>query len=79
MRDVNSLFEEIFRMESTANFKGSWGFWHILQHGTREERKQLQVKKPIQCQIRTLIHKYNISSQLYQLLEAQTQAITGPY
>ena len=49
------IFEEIFRMESTANFRGSWGFWHILQHGTKEERKQLQVKNQITAKVRTLI------------------------
>lgn len=69
------LFDEIFRMESTANFKNSWGYWHINQNGTRDERKQLQVEEADPTKVRTLLHKYNISSQLYQLLGAQTKQL----
>lgn len=69
------LFDEIFRVESTANFKNSWGYWHINQNGTRDERKQLQVEEADPTKVRTLLHKYNISSQLYQLLGAQTKQL----
>ncbi|MBP1961970.1 heptaprenyl diphosphate synthase component 1 [Paenibacillus aceris] len=69
------IFEEIFRMESGANFKGSWGFWHILQHGTKDERKQLQAEESDQAKVRTLQHKYHITSQLYQMLDSQTKML----
>ncbi|MFD0694837.1 heptaprenyl diphosphate synthase component 1 [Paenibacillus sp. GCM10027628] len=69
------IFEEIFRIESAADFRGSWGFWHILQHGTKEERKQLQAAETDQVKMRTLIHKYNVSSHLYQMLESHIKQL----
>ncbi|BFT71429.1 MULTISPECIES: heptaprenyl diphosphate synthase component 1 [Paenibacillus] len=69
------LFEEIFRLESASDFKGSWGFWHILQHGTKDERKQLQTEESDQAKVRTLVHKYHIPSQLYQMLDSQTKLL----
>ncbi|MDU0199960.1 MULTISPECIES: heptaprenyl diphosphate synthase component 1 [Paenibacillus] len=69
------LFEEIFRLESAADFKNSWGFWHILQHGTKDERKQLQTEESDQVKVRTLMHKYHIPSQLYQMLDSQTKLL----
>ncbi|MNY60127.1 hypothetical protein D3C86_1966410 [compost metagenome] len=69
------LFDEIFRTESNANFKGSWGYWHINQVGTRDERKQLQVEEVDTTKFRMLLHKYNITSQLQQLLNAQTKQL----
>ncbi|MFC5448083.1 heptaprenyl diphosphate synthase component 1 [Paenibacillus aestuarii] len=69
------IFEEIFRAESAANFHGSWGFWHILQHGTKEERKQLNLDEADQAKVRTLLHKYNISSQLYQMLDQHVKQL----
>ncbi|MDR6549465.1 heptaprenyl diphosphate synthase component 1 [Paenibacillus qinlingensis] len=69
------LFNEIFCMESTSKFRGSWGYWHINQNGTKEERKQLQVEEVDTTKVRTLLHKYSISSQLYQLLNTQTKQL----
>lgn len=69
------LFEEINRMESAASFKGSWGYWHINQIGTRDERKQMQAVEDEPVRIRTLLHKYNVSSQLYEMLRAQTKQL----
>jgi heptaprenyl diphosphate synthase len=63
------IFEEIFRAESAQNFRGSWGFWHILQNGSKDDRKQLQADEPDQAKLRTLLLKHNVSAQLYQLLE----------
>ncbi|MBD0380595.1 heptaprenyl diphosphate synthase component 1 [Paenibacillus sedimenti] len=69
------IFEEIFRTESATGFHGSWGFWHILQHATKEERKQLHAEETDQAKVRTLIHKYNVSSQLYQMLETHIKQL----
>lgn len=64
------IFEEIYRAESLGDFRGSWGFWHILQNGSKEERKQLQTAETDPAKLRTLLHKYNVSSQLYQMLDS---------
>lgn len=63
------LFEEIFKAESMQNFRGSWGYWHILNHGTKEERKALQADNPDASKLRLLVHKHNVPAQLYQQLE----------
>ncbi|MNI23067.1 Heptaprenyl diphosphate synthase component 1 [compost metagenome] len=67
--------EEIFRAESFADFHDSWGFWHIWSHGSKEERKQLQAAEIDQARLRTLMHKYNVTSQLYQLLDAHMKQL----
>lgn len=71
------IFEEIFRMEAGADFHGSWGFWHILQNGTKEERKQLHAEEQDHAKVRSLLHKYNISSQLYQMLDVHIKQLYG--
>jgi heptaprenyl diphosphate synthase len=69
------IFEEMFRAESVADFRNSWGYWYILQNGSREECKQLQSADPDHSKIKTLMHKYHISSQLYQMLDSQIKQI----
>jgi heptaprenyl diphosphate synthase len=69
------IFEELFRAESIGDFQNSWGYWYILQNGSKEERKQLQTEEQDLSKMKKLIHKYNISSQLYQMLDAQIQQL----
>jgi heptaprenyl diphosphate synthase len=69
------IFEELFRTESAADFRDSWGFWYILQNGSKEERKQLQTAELDSFKIKTLLHKYSISSQLYQMLDFQIKQL----
>jgi heptaprenyl diphosphate synthase len=69
------LFEELFRVESTDEFRNSWGYWYIWDNGSKEERKQLQMDEPDPAKIKTLLHKYNISSQLYQMLEIHVELL----
>ncbi|MBP1994719.1 heptaprenyl diphosphate synthase component 1 [Paenibacillus eucommiae] len=63
------IFKEIFRTESAEDFQGSWGFWHILQNGSKEERKQLQAEEVDPLKVKMLMRKYNVSTQLYQMLD----------
>ncbi|MVP00045.1 heptaprenyl diphosphate synthase component 1 [Paenibacillus lutrae] len=65
------IFKEIFRCESLNDFEGSWGYWHILQHGSKDERKFIQAGEEDPGKLRTLLHKYNVLSQLYVLLDDQ--------
>lgn len=69
------LFEELFRVESMDHFRGSWGYWHILQNGTKEERKLLQEGNADVNKLRMLILKHNIPAQLYALLEGAVTAL----
>lgn len=65
------LADEIARCSQQEAFAGSWGYWHIMQHGSQEERKLLQTA-PDQGMLAGLIQKYNVESQLLDLLEEQT-------
>jgi heptaprenyl diphosphate synthase len=69
------IYEEIFRAESVADFHGSWGFCHILENGSKEDRKQLQAIETDPSKLKSLMHKYNISSQLYQMLDTHSQQL----
>jgi heptaprenyl diphosphate synthase len=69
------IFEELFRSESSADFLGSWGFWYILHSGSKEERKQLQAAELDSVKIKTLLHKYNISAQLNQMLDFRIEQL----
>ncbi|KIL41545.1 heptaprenyl diphosphate synthase [Gordoniibacillus kamchatkensis] len=64
------LFEELFKAESVERFRGSWGYWHIMQHGTKEDRKALQSGDVDAGKLRMLVLKHNVPVHLHQLLEA---------
>lgn len=63
------LLGEIDRTES-SQFRDSWGFWHVLQAGTKDERKLLQSAEADAGKLRPLWMKYKIAPQLYQQLSA---------
>jgi heptaprenyl diphosphate synthase len=64
------VFDELFRLESLREFRESWGFWHVLQNGSKEDRKGLQSGDWDYAKLRAMVHKYRISSQLRQMLES---------
>ncbi|MEK8127405.1 heptaprenyl diphosphate synthase component 1 [Paenibacillus filicis] len=64
------LLQEIVRSESSQQYRESWGFWHVLQWGTKEEKKLLQHEEHDQAKLRSLWLKYKVTAQLYQLLES---------
>jgi len=68
---------EIVRSEKAQDFKGSWGYWHILQNGTKEERKQLEALEQDESKIRPMLLKYNIKGQLNRMLEEQVHQMAG--
>lgn len=63
------LLQEIVRSESSLQYRESWGFWHVLQRGTKEEKKVLQMEEPDPAKLRAIWMKYKVTSQLYQMLE----------
>jgi heptaprenyl diphosphate synthase len=64
------LIQEITRSESAQEYKDSWGFWHVLQSGSKEEKKLLQAEEPDHAKLRYVWHKYKISSQLCDMLDS---------
>lgn len=65
------LAGEILRSDNLKEFRCSWGYWHILQNGTREERKHLEAPDHEEGKLKPLLLKYNIKGQLYKMLEEQ--------
>jgi len=63
------VFDELFRLNTVGDFYESWGFWHVLRHGTKEDRKGLQSGEWDYAKLRAIVHKYRISSQLRNMLE----------
>jgi heptaprenyl diphosphate synthase len=63
------LLQEIIRSESSQQYRESWGFWHVFQWGTKEEKKLLQHEEPDPVKLRSLWLKYKVTAQLYQMLE----------
>ncbi|SCW27932.1 heptaprenyl diphosphate synthase [Paenibacillus tianmuensis] len=64
------LLQEIVRPESSQPYRDSWGFWHVLQQATREEKKLLQSEEPDPAKWRSLWLKYKVTPQLHQMLDA---------
>lgn len=69
------LAEEIVQYNDLEKFRGSWGFWHIMENGTKEERKQLESAHHDEGKLRPMILKYNIKGQLLAMLEKQLQYV----
>lgn len=65
------LVEELSRLNSTDQIKGSWAYWYIMQFGTKEDKKQLQAEGIDPGKLRALLMKYNVKAQLSQMLELQ--------
>lgn len=63
------LVNEIDRAEISQDYCGSWGFWHVLQNGTKEEKRQLQSEDPDASKLKSLWLKYKVTAQLYHMLE----------
>jgi len=64
------LFDEWYRLESTDDFHESWGFWYVIEHGSKEDRKSMQNGEWDYVKLRAMVHKYRLSTQLRQLLES---------
>jgi len=70
------LLTELGRIERERDFRCGWAFWHLLQIGTKEERKQLQNGDTDPGKLRSLLHKYNVKATLFQMLETQFKLLS---
>ncbi|MFC0214861.1 heptaprenyl diphosphate synthase component 1 [Paenibacillus chartarius] len=68
------LIEELFKAEAMEHFRGSWGYWHIMHNGTKEERRALQSDEPDANKMRALVLKHNVQPQLFAMLESAVAA-----
>ncbi|MEI7024555.1 heptaprenyl diphosphate synthase component 1 [Paenibacillus sp. y28] len=65
------LIHEIDRSNSLQELQGSWGYWYILQTGSKEEKRQLKGEQGDGGKLRSLWLKHNVKAQLYQMLQQQ--------
>ncbi|MEF3301810.1 heptaprenyl diphosphate synthase component 1 [Paenibacillus sp. GYB003] len=70
------LLDELRRIERGDDLRSGWAFWHLLQVGTKEEKKQLRQGEADTGKLRALLHKYNVRATLFQMLDAQFQQLT---
>lgn len=71
------LLDELRRIERDDDLRSGWAFWHLLQIGTKEEKKQLQSEEADSGKLRSLLHKYNVRATLCQMLETQFQLLSN--
>lgn len=69
------LTGEIANSGNPARFRGSWGYWHIMQNGTKEERSELESAEQDERKLHPMIQKYNVKDQLYSMLEEQVRSV----
>ncbi|MCU6708362.1 heptaprenyl diphosphate synthase component 1 [Paenibacillus sp. J5C_2022] len=67
--------DEMKRTESCERFQSSWGYWHIIQVGTDEERYKLTNASMENRYLQGLVEKYGIHSQLLQVLKQSAGAV----
>jgi heptaprenyl diphosphate synthase len=65
------LLQEIYSGETAQDYVRTWGFWHVLQNGTKEEKRQLQTNEADASKLKNLWHKYKVTAQLYRMLDQQ--------
>lgn len=68
------LVQEISRSES-AQIKDSWGYWHIMQQASKDEKKHLQTEEADSSKLRAIWLKYKITPQLYQMLNTSMKQL----
>lgn len=71
------IVDEIVRSKTWPQFRGGWAFWHILQHGTREEARVLGTEHPEPADLETLMQKYDLSAQLCAMLERRWEQLSA--
>lgn len=72
------MLDELKRVDAPSSFEGSWGYWHVMQEGTEDERRRLFQSPREEGFIRQLNVKYDLRSQLTELLRqsiAQVQSV----
>jgi heptaprenyl diphosphate synthase len=65
--------DELRQVEENG-FRSGWVFWHLLQVGTKEERKLLKKKQQPEM-FRTLLHKYNVKELLLQMMDIHVKQL----
>lgn len=69
------LAYELDLLYKPEKIQGSWAFWHILPSATKEEKKQLQADVPDPNKLISILAKYNVTGQLYDMFQEQADQL----
>ncbi|TDF99342.1 heptaprenyl diphosphate synthase component 1 [Paenibacillus piri] len=64
------LLQEITKSEKAQQLRDSWGYWHIMQQASKEERRHMQAEELDPGKLRSIWLKYKVTVQLYQMLDS---------
>lgn len=70
-----AFLEEMNRTESTDQFPRSWAYWHVMQIGTQEEQRQLQLNPQESVLVSALMEKYEVRHQLAAKLKLAVEGV----
>ncbi|MBB6735760.1 heptaprenyl diphosphate synthase component 1 [Cohnella zeiphila] len=62
------LLQEKLRLENPGRPTEGWGFWHVLQEGSEEDRRALADRRDDPGAVSQLMDKYAVSEKLGELL-----------
>ncbi|WP_058303824.1 heptaprenyl diphosphate synthase component 1 [Gorillibacterium timonense] len=71
------LNAEMNRLKDDKDIPESWAYWHILDHGSREDRKLLKNGGADSSKLRSLLLKYKAGAQLQRMLEEQLEQLSA--
>jgi len=71
------LLQELTRLEKPGELGGSWGFWHVLNEGSDEDRSALADKRHDAGFVRQLFDKYSVSDKLSGMLSQTAAQLQG--
>ncbi|OUN00970.1 MAG: hypothetical protein BAA02_02230 [Paenibacillaceae bacterium ZCTH02-B3] len=70
------LLAELRRLRRAERLGGGWGFWHVLQTGSEEDRRRLSLQ-PEDGVIRQCLDKYAAADTLAGLLRQSAELLLG--
>lgn len=71
------LSSELARLRDDREIPESWAYWHILDQGSKEDRKLLKAGGPDSSRLRPLLLKYKAGAHLQRMLEEQLEQLPG--
>lgn len=70
------VMDELIRSEKPEAFDGSWGYWHVMDSGTDEEKRRLTSELANEPTFTiSLLAKYDIRGQLTEKLKQSVQQV----
>ena len=66
------LLQELNAVRRAEKLAAGWGFWHVMQEGTEDDRRSLSEHREDHGLLRFMMEKYNVTEKLGGLLRQST-------